>query len=101
MKTHRSFLSDQRRRREENDLWNGGHLSISAKRDYINSRRESFREFGSGTIRSLAAIPTRSASESAFIFRITFPRCAFTVISEIPSSPAACLFNKPEITNAM
>jgi hypothetical protein len=30
---------------------------------------------------------TRSASEPAFIFRITLPRCAFTVISLMPSSP--------------
>jgi pimeloyl-ACP methyl ester carboxylesterase len=35
---------------------------------------------------------TRSARESAFIFRITLPRCAFTVIS-LPSSPPTCLFN--------
>ena len=32
---------------------------------------------------SLAAILTRSAREFAFIFRITLPRCAFTVISLI------------------
>ena len=35
---------------------------------------------------SLAAIFTRSARESAFILRITLPRCAFTVISLMPSS---------------
>jgi hypothetical protein len=28
---------------------------------------------------------TRSARESAFIFRIILPRCAFTVISLMPS----------------
>src|SRR5579862_6420807 len=52
-----------------------------------------------GARRSLAAIFTRSARESAFIFCITLPRCAFTVISLIPSSPATCLFNRPETTN--
>src|SRR5580658_2480726 len=50
---------------------------------------------------SLAAIFTRSARESAFIFCITLPRCAFTVISLIPSSPATCLFNRPETTNTI
>jgi hypothetical protein len=34
---------------------------------------------------SFAAISTRSASESAFIFRITLAWCAFTVISLISS----------------
>ena len=36
-----------------------------------------------------AAIVTRSGSESAFILRITWPRCAFTVISLIPSGRPA------------
>ena len=39
--------------------------------------------------RSFAAIFTRPAREAAIIL----PRCAFTVISLIPSSPATCLFN--------
>jgi len=52
--------------------------------------------FAAGATRSLAAIVTRSARESALIFRITLPRCAFTVISLIPSSPPTCLFSKPE-----
>jgi|SRR5450755_1333485 len=56
---------------------------------------------GAGGGRSLAAIWTRSARESALIFRITWPRCAFTVISLIPSSLPTCLFNRPETTNAM
>src|ERR1700730_15440298 len=34
---------------------------------------------------------TRSASEVASIFRITRPRCTFTVISPRPSSNAICL----------
>jgi hypothetical protein len=34
----------------------------------------------------LAAIVTKSASESAFILRITWPLCAFTVIFLMPSS---------------
>src|SRR3979409_2010241 len=38
-----------------------------------------------GGIRRLAAIVTRSARESASIFRMTLPRCAFTVISLMPS----------------
>src|SRR5216683_6751205 len=50
---------------------------------------------------SLAAILTRSAREPAFIFRITLPRCVFTVISLVPSSAPTCLFKKPETTNAM
>ena len=37
--------------------------------------------FGVDARCSLAAIFTKSARESAFIFRITLPRCAFTVIS--------------------
>src|SRR5882724_1514947 len=51
-----------------------------------------------GSSLSLAAIFTRSASESAPILRITLPRWAFTVISLIPSSPATCLFSRPAIT---
>ena len=42
-----------------------------------------------------AAIVTRSGSESAFILRMTWPLCAFTVISLMPSSPPTCLFNRP------
>ena len=57
--------------------------------------------FAAGATPSLAAIFTRSARESALIFRITWPRCAFTVISLIPSSPPTCLFSKPETTSAM
>src|SRR5262245_40995455 len=51
--------------------------------------------------RSLASILTRSARESAFIFRITLPRCALTVISLMPSSPPICLFSRPETTSIM
>src|SRR5262249_31886404 len=40
-------------------------------------------------------------SESAFILPITIPRCFFTVISQMPSSPPTCLFNSPETTNAI
>jgi hypothetical protein len=39
-----------------------------------------------GASRSFAAMLTRSASEPASILRITCPRCAFTVISLMPSS---------------
>ena len=45
-----------------------------------------------------AAMFTRSARESAFIFRITWPRCAFTVFSLMPSSAPTCLFFRPETT---
>ena len=51
--------------------------------------------------RSLAAILTRSARDSAFILCITRPRCAFTVISLMPSSPPTCLFKRPETTSAI
>ena len=54
-----------------------------------------------GAGRSFAAILTRSARESACIFCMTLPRCAFTVISLMPSSPPICLFNKPETTSAI
>src|SRR5436309_4631720 len=47
------------------------------------------------------AIFTRSATDPAFILRITLPRWAFTVISLMPSSPPTCLFNFPETTNVM
>jgi hypothetical protein len=51
--------------------------------------------------RSRAAMLTNSARDSAFIFRIRLPRCAFTVISLIPNSPPTCLFGKPTTTNAI
>ena len=54
-----------------------------------------------GAGRSLVAIITKSAREPAFIFCITLPRCAFTVISLIPSSPPICLFKRPETTKAI
>ncbi len=40
------------------------------------------------------AILTRSGREPAFIFCITLPWCALTVISLMPSSPPICLFNR-------
>ena len=46
-------------------------------------------------------MPTNSANDVAFIFRITLPRCAFTVISLMPSSPPTCLFSSPETTSAI
>jgi len=42
--------------------------------------------FRARATRSLAAIFTKSARESAFIFWITRPQCALTVISLMPSS---------------
>src|SRR5688572_13086266 len=58
-------------------------------------------EAGNGSTRSFAARVTKSASESAFIFRITCPRCAFTVISLMPSSPPTCLLSSPVTTSPM
>src|SRR5580693_5127801 len=51
------------------------------------------------TTPSLPAILINPTKELAFIFRITLPRCALTVISEMPSIPPTCLFNQPEATN--
>src|ERR1039458_6910417 len=51
-------------------------------------------------MRSLEAMLTSSARDSAFIFFITLPLCAFTVISLMSSSFPTCLFNMPETTNA-
>src|SRR5580698_6452049 len=48
-----------------------------------------------------AAILTRSANDSAFIFCMTRPRCALTVISLIPNSPATCLLSMPVTTRVM
>ena len=42
-----------------------------------------------------------SANEFAFIFRMTLPRCTFTLISLMPSSPPTCLLSNPEITNVI
>ena len=58
-------------------------------------------KLGARATPSLEAIFTKSARESALIFSITLPRCAFTVISLIPSSPPTCLFNNPETTSIM
>src|SRR6266481_7398730 len=71
-------------------------------RDSFSERHDwRYQAFGIPGRRSLAAIFTKSARESAFIFRITLPRCAFTVISLMLSSPPTCLFNRPRTTNAM
>jgi hypothetical protein len=52
-------------------------------------------------LRVLASIFTRSATEPADIFRITLPRCDFTVITLMLSSAAICLFSSPATTKAM
>src|SRR4029453_8857532 len=49
----------------------------------------------------LVTMFTSAGSEFAFILRMTWPRCAFTVISLIPSSPPTCLFRRPETTRTM
>src|SRR5262245_31255660 len=54
--------------------------------------------FLAGASPSLTAIFTRSASESAFIFCMTLPRWAFTVISVMPSFNPICLFSIPATT---
>src|SRR5258707_15076639 len=61
--------------------------------------RETCHGFLAGARPSLTAIFTRSARESAFIFCIILPRCAFTVISLIPSFKPTCLFNMPVTIN--
>jgi hypothetical protein len=65
------------------------------------SERQEGRTVGGGSRSSLATMLTSAGSESAFILRITWPRCAFTVISVIPSSPPTCLFKRPETTSTM
>ena len=50
---------------------------------------------------SAPAILTKSASESACILCITWPRCTLTVTSLVPSSPATCLLSSPETTHPM
>src|SRR6202030_1078616 len=54
-----------------------------------------------GKSSSFAAILTNSANDSACIFRITWPRWTFTVISLVPSSEAICLFSIPNTTKLM
>src|ERR1700685_4178583 len=51
--------------------------------------------------RSLAAILTKSTTDAAPIFCMTRPRCAFTVISLMPSSAPTCLLRSPDTTKAM
>jgi len=63
--------------------------------------REHHTAFGARARPSRPAIFTKSAKEWAFIFCITLPRCAFTVISLMPSSLPTCLFNRPATTKAM
>ena len=63
--------------------------------------REDHRAFGARPRPSRAAIFTKSAREWAFIFCIILLRCAFTVISLIPSSAPTCLFKRPETTKAI
>src|ERR1700724_1551807 len=49
----------------------------------------------------LAVIFAKSAKELPFIFCITTPLCALTVLSVMPSSSATCLFYRPETTSLM
>jgi hypothetical protein len=50
---------------------------------------------------SLSAIRAKSGSEAAFIFRMTWPRWTFTVISLMPMSYAICLLRRPATTKAI
>src|ERR1700704_3383958 len=87
------------RRTERRRLSNARASTKEEQPDYDRSLE--CQAVGADARRRLAAIFTKSARERAFIFCITLPRCAFTVISLMPSSPPTCLFNKPETTNAM
>jgi hypothetical protein len=46
----------------------------------------------------MSAIRLSSGRERAFIFRIRFVRCTFTVDSATPISWAICLFRRPAVT---
>ena len=50
---------------------------------------------------SRSAIRTSSGSDPACIFRMTCPRCTFTVISLKVSSAAICLLGRPLTTSDM
>lgn len=58
------------------------------------SRRTQRHSFGDATALSISAILTRSGNESAFIFCIILPRCAFTVISLMLRWPATCFIQE-------
>src|SRR3974390_1054857 len=47
---------------------------------------------------SISAIRLSSGSDRAFIFRIKWLRCTFTVDSVMPISAAICLFRRPAVT---
>src|SRR5438270_13148275 len=53
-------------------------------------------EFGARARRSFAAMFTRSARDSAFIFCITLPRCAFNRDLANAEFAADLLFNRPD-----
>jgi hypothetical protein len=77
-----------------------GHSQENRGRTSEKKSAEIHQCLGIDARRSLEAIFTKLGTESAFIFCIILPRCAFTVISLIPSSPPICLFGRPETTNA-
>jgi len=79
----------------------GGKPRLVSRESRSPCLREDHRAFGSRARPSRAAIFTKSARESAFIFCIILPRCAFTVISLMPRSLPTCLFNKPATTKAI
>ena len=92
------------------DLWEGQASLIvgRAKRTlrYIGEQKRKPPPAASasrllGPISSISAIRLRSGSERAFIFRIRWVRCTFTVDSVMPISLAICLFRRPAATWTM
>jgi len=83
-------------------LW--ARLGLAAAMEWLRSQAEKFRWLASqlpardARGASLAANLTSWSRESACIYCITLHRCAFTVISLMPSSPPTCLLDSPETT---
>jgi hypothetical protein len=57
------------------------------------------RGCGLASYSDLSAIRISWTRDWAFILRIACPRCILTVTSLLPSSPAICLFSKPDTTS--
>jgi hypothetical protein len=60
------------------------HDEAIAEHLSVDNREGCLKFLGAPGTRSLDAMFTKCAKQSAFIFRMTLPRCAFTVISLIP-----------------
>jgi two-component sensor histidine kinase len=77
-----------------------------ARTRHDHTRGDSFSVVDGSVFRGRPQSETRRhgdqvRQESAFILRITWPRCALTVISLMPSSPPTCLFSSPDTTSAI